>query len=78
MNGLLDICIGMDTSRTEQALQRIEAAFARIAAASEAASRGPAAPSAKVIELINTHEKLREDVADTMREIDTLIEQLEG
>lgn len=59
-------------------MARIEAALARIAAASTAADNTPAAPSPKVIELINTHEKLREEVADAMRDLDVLIEQLEG
>jgi hypothetical protein len=71
----------MDDSRIEQALARIEAAMSRIAAAREAAANMPtpsAATSARVIELVNSHEKLREDVADTMRDLDSLIEQLEA
>jgi len=68
----------MDESRTQQAKARIEAALARIAVASTAADDTPAAPSPKVIELINTHEKLREEVAEAMRDLDVLIEQLEG
>lgn len=68
----------MDNSRIEQAMARIEAALARIAAA-----RGPdtpqtgAATSARVVELVNTHEKLREEVAETLRDLDALIGQLE-
>jgi hypothetical protein len=68
----------MDNSRIEQAMTRIEAALARIAAA-----RGPdtpqtgAAASARVVELVNTHEKLREEVAETLRDLDALIGQLE-
>ena len=72
----------MDNPRIEQAMARIEAALARIAAA-EARGGQPgdapaAAASARVVELINTHEKLREEVADTLRDLDHLIGQLEG
>ena len=72
----------MDNPRIEQAMARIEAALARIAAAEEraaqpGASQG-AATSARVVELINTHEKLREEVADTLRDLDRLIAQIEG
>ncbi len=66
----------MEESRITQATARIEAAMQRIAAAREAEPAGRAA-SARVIELINTHEKLREDVADTLRDLDALIAQLE-
>jgi chemotaxis response regulator CheB len=78
---LADILTGMNDSRIEQALARIEAAMARIAAARETAANVPApsaATSARVIELVNSHEKLREDVADTLRDLDSLIEQLEA
>jgi len=34
--------------------------------------------SARVMALVNAHEKLREEVADTLGELDTLIEELEG
>lgn len=68
----------MDNSRIEQAMTRIEAALARIAAAraSDAPQTGTAA-SARVVELVNTHEKLREEVAETLRDLDALIGQLE-
>lgn len=67
----------MDHLRIEQALTRIDAALARIAAAREGGGTAPAQP-AKVVELINQHEKLREEVADTLRDLDLLIEQIEG
>jgi len=67
----------MSDNRIEQAMARIEAALARIAAAQASAGHGVGA-SARVIELVNTHEKLREDVAETLRDLDTLIAQLEG
>lgn len=69
----------MENSRITQAMSRIEAALARIAAA-----RGPDAPSmiaagtARVVELVNNHEKLREEVAESLRDLDVLISQLEG
>jgi hypothetical protein len=67
----------MDDNRFEQALARMEAALARIAAARLAHDNAPVA-SARVIELVNKHEKLREEVAETMRDLDSLIERLEG
>ncbi len=72
----------MENSRIEQAMTRIEAALARIAAARgpdvPAANAESAASSARVVELVNSHEKLREDVAETLRDLDALIGQLEG
>ncbi len=61
----------------DQALARIETALERIAAVRASPADSPAA-SARVIELVNTHEKLREEVADTLRDLDALIDQLEG
>ncbi|MEM1197154.1 MAG: hypothetical protein AAGH57_13705 [Pseudomonadota bacterium] len=81
----------MGESRIDKALARIDVAFARMdtarkaaLAASNKAPTPPPAPdkdangSARVMELVNRHEKLREEVADTLRELDTLIEELEG
>lgn len=72
----------MDISRIEQAMTRIEAALARIAAArtagtSPAGSAGTAT-TARVVELVNSHEKLREEVAEALRDLDALIGELEG
>jgi methyl-accepting chemotaxis protein len=73
----------MDTDRIEGALKRIESAMERIATARETAAAqgqltgGPAGGSARVVELVNTHEKLREQVAESLREIDDLIGKLE-
>lgn len=78
----------MDQSRIETALARIEAAMARLdRARTGLAARpadAPAAPpakdpagSARVMELVNRHEKLREEVADSLRDLDRLIEELE-
>ena len=83
----------MAESRIDKALARIEAALARMdtahAQAMENAKRqatetngedGASDPSgsARVMELVNAHEKLREEVADSLRDLDTLIGELEG
>ena len=76
-------------SRIDRAVARIEAALARLDAARAGAllSAPPAAPAtggkepggaARVMELVNRHEKLREEVADTLRDLDALIAGLEG
>ncbi|WP_027441866.1 hypothetical protein [Erythrobacter cryptus] len=78
----------MDAARIESALKRIEAAMARIAAARAGlAAAGPhtgagggAIPgggSARVVELVNAHEKLREQVAESLRELDAVLASLE-
>jgi flagellin-like hook-associated protein FlgL len=70
----------MNADRIETALQRIETAVARIDAAREGAAAGSAkagAGSARVIGLVNAHEKLREQVAESLRELDDLLAKLE-
>lgn len=67
----------MDNARIEQAMTRIEAALTRIAKAREPAAQASAANSARVVELVNSHEKLREEVAESLRDLDALIGQLE-
>ncbi len=70
----------MGESRIVSALARIEAAIERIDAASNASS-GNAANATKssgVTALVNNHEKLREEVAETMRDLDAVIAELEG
>jgi hypothetical protein len=74
------IGISMSADRIATALARIEAAMARIDAVrgqgvSEDA-RGTNG-SARVVELVNVHEKLREQVAESLRELDDLLAQLE-
>lgn len=71
----------MQHARIDQAITRIEAALARIAEArgsggQSSGARG-AATSARVVELVNSHEKLREEVAESLRDLDALIGQLE-
>lgn len=75
----------MSESRIDKAMARISAAVSRIDAAREdvvAASASCAAKdtasSARVMELVNRHEKLREEVAETLTDLDTIIEDLEN
>ena len=61
-------------------MARIQAAMARIDAAREAVAGGEGrggGGSARVVELVNVHEKLREQVAESLRELDDLLAQLE-
>lgn len=74
----------MEADRIDQAIKRIEAAMGRIdvarstiAASSAKAAAKAEGGSARVIELVNTHEKLREQVAETIRELDDVLGQLE-
>lgn len=77
----LGISQAMHEDRIDSALGRIEAAMARIDAACEAAraqAGQPAGGSARVVELVNAYEKLREQVSESLRELDNLIGQLEA
>jgi len=70
----------MSAERIATALARIEAAMARIdAARADATGAGGSdtGGSARVVELVNVHEKLREQVAESLRELDNLLAQLE-
>ncbi len=81
----------MSEARIDEAIGRIENALRRMDAArtanppapapddtpSEAAAADEAANSARVMTLVNNHEKLREEVADTLRELDGVIAELE-
>lgn len=70
----------MEPDRIDQAIKRIEAAMGRIDVARSAVTASSAKAeggSARVIELVNTHEKLREQVAETLRELDDVLGQLE-
>jgi hypothetical protein len=70
----------MTADRIAAALARIESAIARIdaARASAAGADGKGGGgSARVVELVNLHEKLREQVAESLRELDDLLAQLE-
>ncbi|WP_066527907.1 hypothetical protein [Erythrobacter sp. CCH5-A1] len=70
----------MSADRIASALTRIEAAMARIEAAREGLAGGDGkagTSSARVVELVNVHEKLREQVAESLRELDDLLTALE-
>ena len=70
----------MTAERIATALARIESAMARIDAAREAAAGADGkggGGSGRVVELVNVHEKLREQVAESLRELDDLLAQLE-
>lgn len=70
----------MSADRIATALTRIETAMARIDAAraglGDGETRGGGS-SARVVELVNVHEKLREQVAESLRELDALLATLE-
>ncbi len=79
----------MTADRIASALARIESAMARIDAAREsgggssigggsATDGKPGGGSAKVVELVNVHEKLREQVAESLRELDDLLAQMDS
>lgn len=77
---LLVSVMAMTAERIATALDRIEAALARIDAVREAESHAEAKSaggSARVVELVNVHEKLREQVAESLRELDDLLAKLE-
>jgi hypothetical protein len=70
----------MKADRIATALARIEAAIERIDAVGVAAANPEAKAvggSARVVELVNVHEKLREQVAESLRELDDLLAKLE-
>ncbi|MCP5396952.1 MAG: hypothetical protein H6918_09525 [Sphingomonadaceae bacterium] len=63
----------MSEQRIESAVQRIEAALARIAECAD--TMRPAPPS--VSGLVVSHENLREAANSTLKELDELLERLE-
>jgi hypothetical protein len=65
----------MAGDRTEAAVQRIEAALARIARAADA-GRAPAAQSPSVAALVEKHERLRESVNQAIGELDALLAEI--
>ena len=66
--------IDIALERLEAALTRIEAAKAHSTTKSDAASSPSEPSSERVTALVNAHEKLREEVSETLRELDQLIE----
>ena len=66
----------MTGDRSEAAVQRIEAALARIARAAEAPAVA-GTPSANVIALVEKHERLRDTVAQALADLDKVIGEIE-
>lgn len=66
----------MTADRINAALVRIQAALTRIDAARKDESKA-AGSSARVVELVNVHERLREQVAESLSELDDLLAKLE-
>lgn len=70
----------MNADRIEAALKRIEAAIERIDSAREIASGADTEAgggSARVIQLVNNHERLREQVSESLIELDVLLTKFE-
>ncbi len=77
----------MSEARIDEAMARLEIALARIDAAraanppaapsNDSAESGDGANSPRIMALVNAHEKLREEVAETLTELDTVIAELE-
>ena len=63
----------MEGTRIEGAVQRIEAALARIAEAADTLRPAPPSVSALVVR----HENLRETVANSLKELDDLIAEID-
>ena len=68
----------MTGDRTEAAVQRIEAALARIAQAADRARAAPPHMPPSVSALVERHESLRETVAQALGELDALLGELES
>ena len=80
-SGIEQTEIDLLTARIDAALRRIEFAAAKVSAISQTAgSSGDegGASSAKVTALVNQHEAMREEVAGTLRELDSIISKLEA
>ena len=66
----------MTGDRSEAAVQRIEAALARIARAAEEPVAPPASPN--VLALIERHESLRDRVAQALADLDAVIAEIDS
>ena len=65
-------------ARIGAAVSRIDAAREDVVAASAPSAAKDTASTARVMELVNRHEKLREEVAETLTDLDAIIEDLEN
>lgn len=75
----------MEGERIEAAVQRIEQALARIAAIADQGLSAPGTGSVvgptvspNVLQLVTSHEKLRETVLEEVARLDRIIGKLEG
>ena len=68
----------MTGDRTEAAVQRIEAALARIARAADTARAAPPPTVPSVTALVERHETLRETVAKALTDLDKLLGEIEA
>ena len=68
----------MTGDRTEAAVQRIEAALARIARAADTARAAPPPAVPSVTALVERHETLRETVANALTDLDKLLGEIES
>jgi capsule polysaccharide export protein KpsE/RkpR len=68
----------MTGDRTEAAVQRIEAALARIARAADGARAAPAPAAPSVTALVERQETLRETVAKALADLDKLLGEIEA
>ena len=64
----------MEGERIESAVRRIEAALARIAETADTLRPAPPSVSALVVQ----HETLRENVANALKSLDALIDEMES
>jgi len=69
----------MSGARIDQAIARIEAALVRIDAVETSSAAAPIEEesAARVAALVNSHEQLREEVAETLKELDQVIAELD-
>ncbi len=72
----LGIKTAMTSARIDQAIARIESALSRIDAA-KTQDTSSSDDAARVTALVNSHEQLREDVAETLRDLDKVIAELD-
>ncbi len=68
----------MTGDRTEAAVERIEAALARIARAADGTRVAPAPAAPSVTALVERHETLRETVAKALADLDKLLGEIEA
>lgn len=70
----------MGTGRIEQAIARIEDALGRLESVRGAGlgDNLSADNSPRLLALVDRHEKLREEVAETLRDLDSLISDIEA